>query len=169
MFSTSTTPINGNGDQKDGEDGNDHAGHGDGETSHPWGAAGGSSGNPKGGQGSGANWQSSSSLSWLTNLRKGIMSGGEESIPIMSHHITQHSSHHVCHPFQYGTAPLVTSDTCCRGTIPNMWANVVRNLKRRAHARTPPKKGNVMGLLEYSRPGLSGNAQMYASYFDKHL
>ena len=76
MFGTSAAPPNGNGDGKDGE--ND-AGSGDGETSHPWGAGGGNA-SPGGGGGKGGstNWQSSSSLSWLTNLRKGIMSGGEK-------------------------------------------------------------------------------------------
>lgn len=72
MFGTSAAPPNGN------ANGNE-AGSGGDETSHPWGAGGGgpSSGGGKGG--SSANWQSSSSLSWLTNLRKGIMSGGERN------------------------------------------------------------------------------------------
>eukprot|EP00903_Cladosiphon_okamuranus_P011861 g11142.t1 len=75
MFGTSTAAPNGSGDGKDGNNDNG-ARSGDGETSHPWGAGG---GNPSSGgsKGSGANWQSSSSLSWLTNLRKGIMSGDE--------------------------------------------------------------------------------------------
>ena len=41
------------------------------EASPPWGASG-----PGGNLGKGGSWQGSSSLSWLTNLRKGIMSGG---------------------------------------------------------------------------------------------
>lgn len=74
MFSTSTAPP-GSGD---GEGGNeDGAGVGDGESSQPWGAGGPGGGTP--GKG-GGNWQGSSSLSWLTNLRKGIMNGGKETV-----------------------------------------------------------------------------------------
>lgn len=61
MFSTSAAPT-GNGQEGEG---------GDDGKSDPWGM-GGSSGSP-------SNRQSPSSLSWLTNLRKGIMSGGMTS------------------------------------------------------------------------------------------
>lgn len=78
MFGTSAAPPNANGDGKDGDD---DAGSGDGETSHPWGGGGGNpSSGAEGDKGGSPNWQSSSSLSWLTNLRKGIMSGGERNI-----------------------------------------------------------------------------------------
>lgn len=110
MFSTSTTPMNGGGD-KEGEDDNDGGGaggHGDGEMSHPWGAAGGSSGNPKGEQGGGANWQSSSSLSWLTNLRKGIMSGGELKRTLFSTAVFPFFT-----PFPYNVVFCVACWNCC--------------------------------------------------------
>lgn len=71
MFSSPVPP--GNGD--DGEGGDGATEGGDDGGSHPWGA-GGPGGNPSKGDGGGNGWQSSSSLSWLTNLRKGIMSGG---------------------------------------------------------------------------------------------
>lgn len=75
MFSTSSASPknqgigdgNGEGDEED---------VGDGESSMPWGgpASATAAGKPGSWQGSGG---SPSSLSWLTNLRKGIMSGGE--------------------------------------------------------------------------------------------
>ncbi|CAM9667804.1 unnamed protein product, partial [Ectocarpus sp. 13 AM-2016] len=85
MFSASTTPLNGGEGNNNGGDGGDNgnsnasAGEpgGDGDASHSWGGGGGGGpGEDRGGSG-GNNWQSSSSLSWLTNLRKGIMSGDE--------------------------------------------------------------------------------------------
>lgn len=79
MFSTSAAPLPGGGNNQGIGDGNregDEEGVGDGESSMPWSgtASAAAAGKP-------GSWQSSggspSSLSWLTNLRKGIMSGGE--------------------------------------------------------------------------------------------
>lgn len=77
MFSTGANNPNGdvidNNNQEVGH--NNAAGSGGGgETSNPWGA-GGPNGNISG-DGKGSYRQSSSSLSWLTNLRKGVMNGG---------------------------------------------------------------------------------------------
>lgn len=91
MFSTTTAPPGGSRGQEDKEDEEegieeeDEEGEEENGTSFaPWGAAN-PTGNPSGnrgaaGGGGGGNWQGSgSSLSWLTNLRKGIMSGGRLS------------------------------------------------------------------------------------------
>lgn len=85
MFSGSTTPLNeGNNGGDGGDNGNSNSNSnasagesgGDGDASHSWGRGGGAGGPGEEKGGSGGNWQSSSSLSWLTNLRKGIMTGG---------------------------------------------------------------------------------------------
>ncbi|CAM9738124.1 unnamed protein product, partial [Ectocarpus sp. 4 AP-2014] len=85
MFSASTTPLNGGDGNNNGGDGSDNGNNNasagesgsDGNASHSWGGGGSRGpGDDRGGSG-GNNWQSSSSLSWLTNLRKGIMSGDE--------------------------------------------------------------------------------------------
>lgn len=85
MFSTSANLPNGdannnnnNNNQEGGDNASASGAGGGGETRNPWGA-GGPNGNNRG-DGKAGNWQGSSSLSWLTNLRKGIMSGGASSL-----------------------------------------------------------------------------------------
>lgn len=89
MFSTTTAPPGASGGGSRGEDGDDDADddveeRSEGDGAQPWGAAGpsgasppGNGGNYRGFAGGSGNWQGSgSSLSWLTNLRKGIMNAG---------------------------------------------------------------------------------------------